>query len=147
MAALTEDRNTLCKKELYAQGYKAAADAVHYEGALVGLGAGGYSIPAADSAACVRVAGVARKQVDNTGGNDGDVAVPCGKGVYAFANGAGINALNQADIEQLCYVVDDQTVGRGTNFDVIAGKLLEIDAAGRCWVEVGMVVLDTAVAS
>lgn len=71
------------------------------------------------------------------GAADGDVRVEIEKGdVYCLANAGGGDALTIADIDQLCFVVDDQTVGKTTGGGLrpIAGKVVDVDPAG-VWVD------------
>jgi len=72
------------------------------------------------------------------GGADGDVRVEIEhQDVYCLANSAGGDALTVADIGDLCFVVDDQTVGKtvgGSGLRPIAGEVIDVDAAG-VWVD------------
>lgn len=46
-----------------------------------------------------------------------------------FANGAGGDALASTDVGRLCYVVDDQTVGKlGTGGRAVAGRVINVSA-------------------
>lgn len=134
MAALTQDRNTKVKFELYLQAYKLGAVKVYGGGLVKTTDATGFASAASDTAA-TRVVGVAKEQVDNSAGAAGDKSVVVGKGVYGFAH----TGLVQADVGKDVYVSDDQTVTNAATAanDIPAGKLLEIDAAGVAWVQVG----------
>lgn len=71
------------------------------------------------------------------GAADGDVRVEIERGdVYCLANGAGGDALTIADVDQLCFVIDDQTVGKtsGGGIRPIAGKVTDVDSSG-VWVD------------
>ncbi|MEW5687227.1 MAG: hypothetical protein AB1942_20115 [Pseudomonadota bacterium] len=71
------------------------------------------------------------------GGADGDVRVEIERAdVYCLANGAGGDALTVADVGDLCFAIDDQTVGKTTGGGVrpIAGKVVDVDGNG-VWVD------------
>ena len=71
-------------------------------------------------------------------GADGDQSVTSMGGIYPFANSASADALTRADINSVCYIVDDQTVaktnGGGTRSS--AGIVYDVDSRG-VWVELG----------
>jgi hypothetical protein len=111
------------------------ADNVHiFKGAIVGL-AGGYAAPA--GATCTKVAGIAESEVDNTqlGHVAGGKTVRARQGTFKVGNGAAADALAIADVGNLCYAADDQTVAKtaGTNLPV-AGTVIQVDPDG-VWVE------------
>ena len=117
--------------------YGVAASQTIYGGALVGLNAAGYAIPATDTAS-ITVVGVAEATVKSsaTAGED-KVRIRRGA-VQLFANASGANALTIADIGSVCYVADDQTVqDNGAANDVKVGVMLQLDDAG-VWVHVGV---------
>lgn len=82
------------------------------------------------------VLGVAR--ADALGGAaDGDTRLEVDRGdLYRFANSAAGDALTAADIGQLCFLVDDQTVAKtiGGGARPIAGEVADVDADG-VWVD------------
>lgn len=135
MSALAADRNTPFKKKgnSFKMGVKAAA--VIYNGALVAITSGvGFAIPAADTASLV-VMGVAASKGDNTAGADGTVVIDVETGVFKFD----ASSVTVANVGQNATMVDDHTVGvaAGTTNDIVVGKILEIDADGGVWVQVG----------
>lgn len=69
---------------------------------------------------------------------DGDVRVEIERGnVYRLANSAGADEITAADIGELCFVVDDQTVGKtvgGSGLRPIAGSVVDVEAGG-VWVD------------
>lgn len=128
MADLTKAR---APREL-ASGGKSVVDPLAaatkiFEGAMVGLDASGNAVPAAPAVATMR--GVAFETADNTDGVAGDISITSRRGAFHFNQ----TGLDRADIGSDVFVVDDNTVGAtGT---LVAGKLLDIDAAGA-WVEI-----------
>ena len=108
-----------------------------FAGAMVALNAGGYAIPAADSAS-LNVIGRAEKTVDNrvnaTGaGDSGTFNVSVRRGVFRWVNG---DTFTDADIGELAFVEDDQTVQKAAaaSADIIAGVVVDVDSDG-VWVD------------
>ena len=114
------------------------ADNVHiFRGAIVGL-AGGYAAPA--GSACTKVVGIAESEVDNTlpGHAVGAQRVRVRQGTFKVANSAAADALAIADLGNLCYAADDQTVAKtaGQNLPV-AGTVLGVEPDG-VWVQMNL---------
>jgi hypothetical protein len=117
--------------------YELAADAVIYRGALVSIDAAGYLIPAADTVNTY-VAGVAKDNVDNTGGDAGDVSAPVDVGgglllmKHAYLTGFGTDDLEQSDVGTAVVVSDDETVDfvGNTDQDIPVGVIDEIVTDG-----------------
>ncbi len=114
------------------------ADNVHiFRGAIVGL-AGGYAAPA--GSACTKVVGIAESEVDNTlpGHAVGAKRVRVRQGTFKVANSAGADALAIADLGNLCYAADDQTVAKtaGQNLPV-AGTVIGVEPDG-VWVQMNL---------
>ncbi len=131
MAALTKDRNTTRKIGGQA-AYPVAAGVKIYAGALVCINASGYAVPAADTAG-LKLVGVSRQYVDNTGGADGAQTVLVWKdGVFDFA-AAGMTA---ADVGKPVFVADDQTVALATTNGVGCGIITEVESATKVWVDI-----------
>lgn len=148
MAALTKGRKT----PRYAGGglrnLPIAAGAVCFTGGLA-IAAAGYARPGregqgadnaakAADAATYRAAGIFL--ADGTGGAaDGDERVDVQEGVFPFANSAGGDAITQAEIGTVCYIVDDQTVAKTSPNDTraAAGIVQEVDDDG-VWVDVSL---------
>lgn len=136
MTALTEARETKFKSGIVqTQHYLVAADAVIFAGGMVCLDATGYAIPAADTAGISRVVGIADADVDNTGGNDGDLTITCKKGVAKLVNNDNVQA--EVEIPDQALVEDDQTVGTSTVNSIVAGTVVELNSDG-IWVRVGL---------
>jgi len=136
MAALTEDRNAFIEAVGRTRGYPAAAGARLFRHALACISAAGYVVPAADDAGLKSPAlGVVEHKADNSTANaqDGDVIARIRRGeiieVFTVASADGIT---QADVGDLAYVVDDQTVARrtGVENDIVAGEVLSVNERG-----------------
>lgn len=133
MAALTADRNTpRAQGDEFRQG---AAAQLIYAGSLVCRNASGFIAKGAEATGLIGV-GMAYEQVDNSGGSAGDLKITFRPGTFRFGNSAGGDELTIADIGKVCWVVDDQTVGRTSNSSARsrAGIVREVDANG-VWVE------------
>lgn len=143
MAALIKDRDTPAREGV---DYRAdlAANAKIFAGALVVLNANGYAQGGAAAAGLTAV-GRALETVDNTGGIDGAATVRYDRGVFGFANDGSIT---RAQIGDLAYIVDDQTVAATDNAGArsVAGLIEDVDAS-FVWVRVGSRDRLTAVAA
>lgn len=131
--SLTADRNTVMKSDKLIPVPVAAAVKIH-AGSLVAANATGYATPGAVSTALTYL-GRAEEAIDNTLGADGAKTVLVRRGeAFKFAN-HGADAVTQASLGKLCYIVDDQTValtnGNGTRSP--AGVVIGVDADG-VWV-------------
>lgn len=135
MSALTADRNTLTKDGRL-RSLPVAAGKVIWAGALVVENATGFIEPATTATGKV-AAGRAEQWVDNTGGADGAVSVRVARGIFAFANSAGGDAIARTEIGKTVYMVDDQTVAKtdATGTRSAAGRVFDVDADG-VWVEI-----------
>lgn len=130
MAVLTADRNTQSREGAIAV-YPVVATEVIYKGALVAVDAAGFLTAAAD-AANLRIVGVADEQIDNDPGADGDLSCRVVSGrKFRFA----AIAITQALVNQVMYVVDDQTFddSLGTN-GIKAGRLVEFISTTEGWI-------------
>lgn len=114
------------------------ASSAIYGGALVVLDASGWAVKAS-TATGLTVRGVAVKAADNSAGANGDVNVETERGVFRFANSASTDAITRAEIGDVCYIVDDQTVAKtdGSSARSAAGTIVDVDAQG-VWVRVGI---------
>ena len=133
MAALTKDRNTVQSMGDNRVGSVAAA-AVIFAGALLMRNAAGYLVTGVTAIGLVGV-GRAHDQVDNTTGADGDLTMRFDPGLFRFENSAAADLITIAEIGDLAYVVDDQTVAKtdGTATRSPAGLIEDVDALGD-WV-------------
>lgn len=82
---------------------------------------------------------------DNTGGIDNAVTASVKKDVLLCVNSTSTDALTAADINSICYLVDDQTVAKtnGTNTRSAAGRVVDVTAEG-VWVALGEPAMPTA---
>ena len=109
------------------------ADNVHiFKGAIVGL-AGGYAAPA--GAACSKVVGIAESEIDNTqpGHAVGAKSVRVRQGAFKGGNTGGADALAGADLGNLCYAADDQTVAKTVGCSGTTCSPARVAASGRWW--------------
>ena len=111
--------------------FPVAAASKIYAGALVMLNAAGDAVPAS-AASALTVAGVAEEQVDNSAGAAGDKTVKVRKGAFRFENG---DAIAAADVGEMAYAGDDQTVFKAAAGRSPVGLILEVDADG-VWVHI-----------
>lgn len=124
MAAATADRDDKRRDDL-SLDFPLAAVKV-YKGTLLSVNSAGYATPATDTAG-ETVIGVAEETVDNSGGAAGDENVRVYRtGSFELAYGAG--DADQADVGQLVYVTDDQTVDLAAVpvNDVLVGRVTEV---------------------
>lgn len=133
MPALNQDRNTPRLDGDLRHGLVAAASLI-YAGAIVMRAADGYLHEGHTATGMVGV-GRAEARVDNRFGVDGDEDLTYRPGIYKFANSAAADAITVAEIGDVAFVVDDQTVaktnGGGTRSP--AGIIDGVDADG-VWV-------------
>jgi len=100
----------------------------------VSVNAGGYLIPAADTASTI-VVGIAQETVDNTAGADGALSCEVHRGeCYQLANSA-TAAVTQASVGSYVYVEDAVTVAlaSGPTNDIVAGTCYGVSSSG-VWV-------------
>ncbi|WP_158971990.1 hypothetical protein [Chachezhania sediminis] len=133
MTALTADRNTPRSEGDLRSGLVAAATLV-YAGALLMRNAAGNVIEGQTATGLVGI-GRAEERVDNSTGSAGDLSVRYRPGTFRFANSAAADEITIADIGQLAYAVDDQTVAKtdGTASRSAAGIVDAVDDQG-VWV-------------
>ncbi|WP_322895183.1 MULTISPECIES: hypothetical protein [unclassified Yoonia] len=133
MAPLTEGRNTPQRIGDISAG-KLAANALIYPGALLMRNAAGFILAGETATGSVGV-GRAEEHLDNTGGANGDLDITFRTGVFRFANSAAADEITIADIGEVCFIVDDQTVAAtsGTDTRSPAGTVADVDALG-VWV-------------
>lgn len=139
MAPLATDRDTPMKFSDRVISGELAAGARLRGGALAMYNGAGYLVAASDSAtAGVRVAGISKRDYDNTDGDAGDVLAEIEPGVFGLDMTAGLAAAARANVGHVVYVEDDHTVGLVTDSvnTVVAGILEEYEG-GIAWVRVG----------
>ena len=138
--ALTQDRYIVqdCDGD-YVASVKAAA--MIYAGALIAQDTSGDAAPGSVSTT-IRALGIAMEQVDNVLGGAGAKTVRYRKGVFAMKNSAAADEITDAQVDEVCYIVDDATVAKtsGVNTRSVAGKVRWLDTVtGLVHVEVGYV--------
>lgn len=127
MANITERKDTQYQQGKVLSFPMAAVNI--YEGALVNINSSGYATNASDTSGetCV---GVADETVDNSGGSAGDKEIQVRTdGVHQFEMGS---TANQATVNDLVYVSDNQTVDTAANLtnDVLVGRVVRfVDAS------------------
>ncbi|MFN7003758.1 MAG: hypothetical protein ACK4NW_10055 [Roseinatronobacter sp.] len=133
MAPLTEGRNTPERMAGISAG-PVAANAINYPGAMLMRNAAGFILPGATATGCVGV-GRAEEPIDNTGGANGALVGKYRAGVFRYANSTAADEITIADIGEVCFIVDDQTVAAtsGTDTRSPAGIVADVDALG-VWV-------------
>lgn len=112
-----------------------AASALCHAGALAVLDASGDVKPGV-TATGLRGLGRFMDMVDNSTGSAGDKTAEIGQDSARFENSAGGDELTAADIGEVCYVVDDQTVAKtsGGGTRSIAGLVADVDDQG-VWID------------
>lgn len=135
MAALTTDRNTPRRDGVQFNDPVAAATRI-FTGSLVCLNAAGNAVPGSTSAT-LTVRGLAQEHIDNRDGAAGDLRIETRKGTFQLANSAAADEITRADIGELAYIVDDQTVAKtdATSTRSVAGTIADVDSAG-VWVTI-----------
>jgi hypothetical protein len=134
--ALAKDRLILERAgcDLVAKGAQAKT---FFAGAIVCISALGFATPGA-TALGLKAIGRCEEFADNALGNDGDVDVKVKRGIFRYDNSADADAITDADIESVCYIVDDCTVAKtnGGGTRSVAGRIMDVDSAG-VWVALG----------
>lgn len=132
-AALSEERNTPERSgDFYS--LTVCSNVVIYKGAIVSRDADGYAIPAGDTTGTT-VIGCAPLTADNRAANyHASRTIAIAPGIFGWAH----TGFTDADIGQLAYVLDDQTVTPATNvtYDIVAGVIVDVDGT-TCWVDTG----------
>lgn len=151
MTALSASRNTtkfgadVIASLLYVP---LAASTKVYQGGIVCLNASGYGVPASSALGLIALGRcIDQLSVDNSSGAAGDKSAKVERGPFAFTNSSSTDALTQADVGKLCYLVDDQTVARTDNQGQrsIAGRVLSVSTTDGVIVEMGVMNADPSV--
>lgn len=111
---------------------------IGYAGGMAGRNSSG-DLVAASSALSQRTVGVFVSTADNSAGSAGDIEAQIERGSFWLGNSASTDAITDADIGEVCFVVDDQTVARsagtaGTRQP--AGRVLAVDSTLGVLVEI-----------
>jgi hypothetical protein len=136
MAALVEERNTKQRAGDIGE-FPVKANVKCLAGGLAVL-SGGYAAPATTATGLVAI-GRFEETADNVGGGAGAIKARVGRGTFLFKNSALTDLIAQADVGSDCWLVDDQTVakGSGTSTRSRAGKIVAVEPAG-VWVLLGL---------
>lgn len=126
MAALTNVRDTSELGGKYIALPVKGATTI-YQGAIVAVDANGYAIPG-KKAADLKAAGRAEETVENKGG-DGDAVIRVSRGTFVFENSTS-GKITAADVLDLCYMEDDQTVTKTGTGASVAGLVIRVDDEG-----------------
>jgi len=139
--ALSADRQT-DEKEGTLFYFPVTSGVIIYAGALVVLDSSGNAKPGVTATGLIAV-GKSEETVDDSAGT-GLKSVNVRKGVFRFANSADADLITKAEIGDMCYIVDDQTVAKTSaiNTRSIAGPIEDVDADG-VWVRFGPVLAVT----
>lgn len=142
-AAATASIDTPERDGRFLRNLPIAASTKLYAGTLVARDASGNMVSASDTASLIVLGrlepnpdGVSG-DYDNSAGSAGDVKCVVKRGVFKFTNSSG-DAITAAEVGKVCFVEDNQTVNKsgGTN-KIKAGRVMDIDADGGIWVDVG----------
>lgn len=137
MTALTANRDTQRLIDDSQATYPVATNVTIFQGSIVVVNSTGNAAPAT-TATGLRAVGRSTEYVQNNPGAAGAKTVRVDKGCFWFANQAG-DLVTRADLQQNCYLVDDQTVARtsATSTRSIAGRVVDVDAVKGVCVELG----------
>jgi hypothetical protein len=133
--ALTKDRNTPSRS---GQQYNYPLSNVKvYAGSIGCINASGYLTKGA-AATGLKCVGRISEQVDNSAGSAGDLRADVENGIFRWANSADADAIALADVGNVCFIVDDQTVAKtsGSSTRSPAGIIEDVDTDG-VWVRMG----------
>lgn len=136
MSALAAPRINFMNKARVGRkiGRPAKSGFTFYDGALVVVDATGYIKPSTGAAGEKVVGCIDLKQHPSvtTSGSDGATFIDVMDGIFPFFIGASGDALAQADVDNVVYAMDDQTVGKtdgGTQRPRV-GQLVSIESVG-----------------
>jgi hypothetical protein len=133
--ALTKDRNTPSRA---GQTFNYPLSNVKvYAGSIGCINSSGYLTKGA-TATGLKCVGRINEQVDNSAGSAGDLNAEVENGIFRFANSADADAIALADVGNVCFIVDDQTVAKtsGSSTRSPAGIIEDVDTDG-VWVRMG----------
>lgn len=137
MAALTTDRAT-AERQGDEYSYDVAASVICRAGGIAVLDASGNVKPGVTGTGLM-CPGIFPEKVDNSAGAAAAVKAKIRPGVFRFGNSASTDLITKAEIGDVCYIVDDQTVAKtnGTSTRSAAGTIVAVDSTG-VWVRMGL---------
>jgi hypothetical protein len=133
MAAATKDRDSKVKLSARRlRTFPVAASTIIYKGTLVMLNSAGNAVPAAATGGDGRpIKGIATAKVDNSAGAAGAKKVEVETGVHKLKNDGTQTLVDPTHLGQLCYALDDQTVGKlATTSGPPAGEVEAVESDG-----------------
>lgn len=135
MTALAKDRNTPSRPGKLSNFPLAVAKV--FAGSIGVLNSSGY-LTKGSTATGLKCVGRIAEQVDNSAGSAGDLRADVEPGIFRWANSSAGDAIALADVGNVCYIVDDQTVAKtsGSGTRSPAGIIEDVDADG-VWVRMG----------
>lgn len=142
-AAATTSIDTPERDGRFMRNLPIAASTKLYVGTLAAANASGDIVSASDATGLTVLGRVESNpdgtsgDYDNSGGSAGDVKCVLKRSVFKFTNSTG-DALTKAEVGKVCFVEDNQTVNKsGGTYKIKAGRVIDIDADGGIWVDVG----------
>lgn len=119
------------------------ASTTMFRATMISLDVSGFAFPTTGSLAR-RVVGVSTEAKANTGAA-GAKTIRVERGCFGLVNGTGDDAITVADVGQVCYALDDQTVTRTSQNGTLpfAGRVARLEG-GLIFVEVGFNIDPTA---
>jgi len=136
MSALTADRAT-AQRQGDDFSYPCTAAVTCRAGGIAVLDSSGNVKPAITGTGLVCV-GMFIEEADNSAGAAAAINAKVRRGTFRFGNSASSDAITKAEIGDVCYLVDDQTVAKTSDSATrsVAGIIAEVDSAG-VWVRMG----------
>jgi hypothetical protein len=134
MANLTTQRNTPEYQTPRRLVVPVEASTYIYLGSIVGVDANGYAVPGYSAVRILGRAdrvykGIPGQDANNSSGAAGAISIEVVTGTFSWD----INSsdITQANIDQLCYAVDDHTVSSSSNSGArpVAGRIIGLDPA------------------
>lgn len=135
MTATSKNRNTP-QRASGRRGYPVGAAVICFAGAIAVLDAG-YCVPATTDTG-LHTVGRFAAYYDNAAGSAGAFTVEVESGIFRYENSASSDEITIAEVGQVCYLVDDQTVAKTSSSGTRspAGIIDDVDSAG-VWVRMG----------
>jgi hypothetical protein len=137
MAALTKARNTpRLGDDIHPYDFPIAANVKVFLGSIACIDGTNKRLVPGASTSTLKCVGRARDTYDNTGGPAAAFRCAVDSGVFRWDNSTSGDLITQADVGNICYVVDDHTVAKTDNSGArpAAGKVIDVDSVG-VWVE------------
>lgn len=146
MTALTADREDgaiLSGSRREDHSYPVDAAKKIFFGAAVGIDSVDKLAKPMATSTTLKAVGVALELADNTSGADSAIESKVRTGVQLFKNSAAGELITLSEVGDLCYAVDDQTVGKTDATGTLSamGRVADVEGPigteGDVWVDVG----------